>query len=731
MTVIRLRFGIAHHLVIASIIVLGLITIIGSGGGGGDGDVAPPAPPPGGVGTGADGVPIFWYPYDTNVANGGGSSVRETSDGGFIVAGWQSTTSFAPPFDVFLMKTDNKGAAQWKKRFAWPGGAEAFSVRQTVDGGYIVVGRTQTQGNNDVYLLKTDAGGNAVAGWPRTYTSSGAFNDAGYDVLPVNGGTDGYIVVGGGYNAADSDHDIYVLRTDAAGNALTGWPKYYDDDPGYPCGETGRAIAEASGGYVIAGYSGCGWSGVLLKIDGNGTEQWLKVYGSPAISQLFQSVAVTAGGEIVVAGYRAALSGQPPVAAPFDALVIKTDANGDTLWERTYGLAEEDEAFGVALTRDSSGNPDGGYVVAGFTQSFGGAVDQSQPWQYQDVHLIKVAANGNTVWEKVKGNRPAASDVGSAVFAASDGGIAVTGSSGGNVLLARFDKNGDTVNLGATDLSINVTTPGIIGFGNALDVAVAGVDTLTMPREIGAGALDLLIAQLAGDPVSDYCNGGGSYSFNPAPTAPLAAGQSFVLTLTACVSGPSGDQVTINGSATIAVDAASGDPLSPTYTMATTFTSIAITVDEVGATLAQSVSGGMRFARVATSGDFAELARSIVSPVPATFTVSETGGTQTRTAVIGPFTVSGTLGASGAYSYGAPSDSATVDHGIGPMTLTVLAPIQGTGDVAPTSGQFRALATDNSRLTATITNGTASLALDTDGDGSDDGTVAYSWDFLD
>ena len=85
------------------------------------------------------------------------------------------------------------------------------------------------------------------------------------------------------------------------------------------------------------------------------------------------------------------------------------------------------------------------------------------------------------------------------------------------------------------------------------------------------------------------------------------------------------------------------------------------------------------------------------------------------------------------YSFGLAGETSTVDPGTtsGALTVTVLQPVQGAtlGD-APGSGSFRITAQDNSRMTATMTSSGIELAIDTNGDGTDDGTVATSWDFL-
>jgi len=72
-----------------------------------------------------------------------------------------------------------------------------------------------------------------------------------------------------------------------------------------------------------------------------------------------------------------------------DIYLIKTDANGDTLWTRTYGGTVRDEGWAVRQTTD------GGYIVAGYTQSFGAGWD--------NVYLIKTNSNGDTLWTKTYG----------------------------------------------------------------------------------------------------------------------------------------------------------------------------------------------------------------------------------------------------------------------------------------------------------------------------------------
>jgi uncharacterized delta-60 repeat protein len=327
------------------------------------------------------------------------NSVQQTSDGGYIVAGW--TRSFgAGRNDIFLIRTDASGNIIWAKTYGGTSSDYANSVQQTSDGGYIVAGETRSfgAGRNDIFLIKTDANGNVQ--WAKTY--GGTRYDWPSSVQQTSDG--GYIVAGGTWSFGAGRNDIFLIKTDANGNII--WAKTYggtDDDIANSVQQT------SDGGYIVAGgtYSfGAGSADIfLIKTDANGNVIWAKTYGGTS-SDYANSVQQTSDGGYIVAGETESFG-----AGRNDVFLIKTDANGNVQWAKTYGGTSSDYANSVQQTSD------GGYIVAGGTWSFGAG--------YRDIFLIKTDANGNIIWAKTYGGT--SSDYANSVQQTSDGGYIVAG----------------------------------------------------------------------------------------------------------------------------------------------------------------------------------------------------------------------------------------------------------------------------------------------------------------
>jgi hypothetical protein len=296
-------------------------------------------------------------------------SVQQTSDGGYIMAGW--TTSFgAGGTDVLLIKTDANGNVQWAKTYGGTGWEEGHSVQQTSDGGYIVAGVTYTFGAGwgDFFLIKTDASGNIQ--WARTYGGTGW--DVSWSVQQTSDG--GYIVAGWTTSFGAGGHDFFLVKTDANGNLQ--WARAY----GGTANDTALSVRQTSdGGYVVLGFTSSFGAGnhdiLLIKTDASGNIQWARTYGGTGWDGS-RSVQQTSDGGYIVAGWTTSFG-----AGGGDFFLIKTDANGNVQWAKTYGGTANDYAYSFQQTSD------GGYILAGWANSFGAG-----SW---DIFLVKTDANGD------------------------------------------------------------------------------------------------------------------------------------------------------------------------------------------------------------------------------------------------------------------------------------------------------------------------------------------------
>jgi len=332
-------------------------------------------------------------------------AVEQTEDGGYIIVA--STLSFgAGYYDVYLIKTDANGNETWSNPFGGTGLDAGHDVQQTKDGGYIIVGETESFGQGslfepDVYLIKTDANGNET--WSNGFGTPN--QDVGYSVQQTKDG--GYIIVGETEifeGTQSSDFNVLLLKTDANGNEI--WRKTF----GGTDFDLGKSVQETSnGGYIIVGRTwsfGAGESDFyLIKTDANGNETWSKTFGGTDIER-GQSVQETADGGYIITGRTWSFGG-----GSADVYLIKTDTNGNKTWSKTFGGTDWESGNSVQETAD------GGYIIAGETCPC--------PEGTGDVYLIKTDANGNEIWSKTFGGT--GQDMGTSVQEIADGEYIIAG----------------------------------------------------------------------------------------------------------------------------------------------------------------------------------------------------------------------------------------------------------------------------------------------------------------
>lgn len=356
-----------------------------------------------------------------------GNSVQQTKDGGYIIVGF--TNSFgAPGYNVYLLKTDAKGNSLWQKTIGGNLHEYGYSVQQTTDDGYIIVGYTNSfgAGNNDVYLIKTDSKGNRL--WRKTF--GGTKWDYGYCVRQTKDG--GYIIAGTTDSYGTGKTNVYLIKTDPKGNSL--WEKTFAGTEW----ATGASVQQTKdGGYIVVGNTGYGTSETnvyLIKTDANGNGLWENTFAGDGWAYGV-SVQQTKDGGYIIAGL--SHGGGASDGYLCDVYLIKTGAKGKSLWEKTFGGTKADAANSVQQTTD------GGYVIVGYTNSFGAGAS--------DVYLIKTDVNGSRLWQKAIGGRD--SDWANSVQQTTDGGYIIVGASNSftacpdslrDVYLIKTDANGNS-----------------------------------------------------------------------------------------------------------------------------------------------------------------------------------------------------------------------------------------------------------------------------------------------
>jgi hypothetical protein len=295
--------------------------------------------------------------------------VQQTADGGYIIVG-SATYSSRNDELVYIVKTDKNGAEEWHQVKGYTDrDNEGWSIQQTADGGYIVVGKTADQGSAAIFFIKINSSGYNEWFYLKGYDD---YDDYGYSVRQT--ADYGYIIVG--TTSRYGNGDIFLIKTGSDG--ATAWSQHI----GGSAGDYGYSVQQTSdGGYIIAGTTFSYGSGAgdiyLVKTDAGGNQTWAKTFGGSSY-EFGQSVQQTSDGGYIVVGSTASYG-----AGGSDVYLIKTDAGGNQEWYKTIGGSSDDSGGSVQQTAD------GGYIVTGYTKS-SGAGDA-------DVYLIKTDAEGNTL----------------------------------------------------------------------------------------------------------------------------------------------------------------------------------------------------------------------------------------------------------------------------------------------------------------------------------------------
>jgi hypothetical protein len=318
----------------------------------------------------------------------------------------------------------------WDKTFGGSDFDDPYSIQQTTDGGYIIVGISEStdgdisdenNGGNDCWVVKLDQSGNKV--WDKTL--GGEFSDEANSIQQTSDG--GYIIAGTKeyQNGLNPDFDAWVVKLNANGSTV--WDKTFG---GSKSDHFSSIQQTADGNYVAAGYTkssdgdisagnnsnGDCW---IVKLDDAGAIVWDKKFGGSEIDYTY-SIQPTSDGGYVFAGLTFSNDGDISDGnnGDSDCWIVKLDQLGNKVWDKTLGGSYEDAAFSIQQTSD------GGYVFAGYVDAGDGDVSGVFNGDY-DCWVVKLDQSGAKLWDKTFGG----SDLDEAHFVqqTSDGGYIVAG----------------------------------------------------------------------------------------------------------------------------------------------------------------------------------------------------------------------------------------------------------------------------------------------------------------
>jgi len=289
---------------------------------------------------------------------------------------------------------------QWDATYGGPGDDQANSVVVLPDGGFALGAVTDTVNDSDAWLIRTDASG--VLEWDNTYGGDG--DQWAWD---MQGTDNGEFVLAGWHMPQGTEYtDGWFARIDSSGNLL------WENTMGGKKTDTfAKTAAALGGGYVLSGFTestGVGeWDAWVVKISEDGDEVWTSTYGG-FLKENAIDFLVLADGGLAMAGWTNS-QGE----GEGDFWFARTNANGELLWEKTFGSTDNETAYALAA------HSDGGFALVGTRQVLGDSAST-------DVWLVRIDESGELLWEKTFGHQGA--DSARSMLAMPDGGFVVAGS---------------------------------------------------------------------------------------------------------------------------------------------------------------------------------------------------------------------------------------------------------------------------------------------------------------
>jgi hypothetical protein len=320
--------------------------------------------------------------------NESAKSVIKTQDGGYAIVGYTQSMDgdvegkSNESFDYWFLKFNASKELEWQKTYGGSADDRANSVIQTNDGGYAVVGKSKS-GDGDV------------------------LENAGYDdfwitKLDINGSVSW--VQSFGYSGSDVPYSI--IQTNDQGYLLSGVL-----DVSASNGQ-GDRLTNIQGRHAGGDY----W---IIKLSSSGVKEWSNYYGGTFTDTAYSAIQTNDNGYIIVGSSDSTDVDISNNKGNYDFWIIKISELGTLIWEKSFGGDQVDEA------RSISQMADGNYLVIGDTRSSN--IDVSQNNGAADVWIIKISPEGSLIWEKTLGG--SSFDVGRSISKTQDDGFLIAGNS--------------------------------------------------------------------------------------------------------------------------------------------------------------------------------------------------------------------------------------------------------------------------------------------------------------
>jgi len=415
----------------------------------------------------------------------GANSIQQTKDGGYIVAGWTESSGSGLK-DVYILKLNSKGEVEWQKTFGGEYSDVANSIQQTTDGGYTVAGWTKSfgSGEEDVYILKLNAKGDLE--WQKTF--GGKSDDEANSIQQTTDG--GYIVTGWTNSFGLGRYDVYILKMNSKGEVE--WQKTFG---GKRDDEANSIRQTMDGGYIVAGWTGDFESrqvdAYILKLNSTVEVEWQKTFGGKSDDEA-NSIQQTTDGGYIVAGWTESFG-----SGLEDVYILKLNSKGEVQWQKTFGVEYVNYNYDVANSVQQT--TDGGYIVAGWTESFN--------FVWQDVYILKLNSKGEVEWQKTFGGEY--SDGANSIQQTTDGGYIVAGwtesfgSGGKDAYILKLDSKGwvDT-----TPPEVKIISPSDrIALGGTTEINIDATDDVELEK---------VTLYIDGKRIKEYTSGPYKYSWD-------------------------------------------------------------------------------------------------------------------------------------------------------------------------------------------------------------------------